>query len=371
MSDVTHAHIPSLSARSFAPLRFPWQRGQRVYLLERTGMDRPHTSEATMNKLTAIFAALALAACGKTDDPAQQFRDALPKAQAAKIGTYQDAGAATGVATQALGDTNIAQSEYAVMSFYLALSVNGGAKMILDLLQFIVSHPSTSCVQDTSCTWGPWAGDQGHNFYQLVVTKQGDAYAYALSGRNADVAGSTFVELLVGTATPVDRDHGSGRFTLDFDAVDAALSHGAGYVKTDYGQLSVTYDNTVQSPTVSAIFLGARNQDPNDPHFMNAAYEFVAATSGGTLQVAVENLDTGDTLRLETRWSASGQGRADVLFTAGAGGSITASECWAGRSQDFDGVYDTKHLDIPQLQDANGCAPFTTFQAADISLPPT
>ncbi len=329
-----------------------------------------------MKKLTASLAAVALAACGTQTDPAQQYRDALPKAQAAHVATYQDAGAASGtvaVAQQGLGDSNLLQSEYAVTSYYLALSVNGGAALLLDLVRFIASFKPTAC-DDASCTWGPWVGDQGLNNYRLVVTKQasanGDAYAYALSGQDAAVAGAPFVDILTGTAYPVDRDHGSGTFTLDFDARDA-LAHGPAYVKKDYGQLTVSYDNTTQTPTVGATFLGARNQDP-DPakqYSMNAAYLFEAATSGGQLQLAVANLDTGDTLRLGTRWSASGQGRADVLFTAGAGGSLTASECWAGRSQDFVEVYDTKHLDIPQLQDASGCSPFMDFQTSTIPFP--
>ena len=120
---------------------------------------------------------------------------------------------------------------------------------------------------------------------------------------------------------------------------------------------------------VGAQFIGARNADPANPHFMNAAYLFEDAASGGQLQVAFENLNTTEMLTLRTRWSASGQGRADVLFTAGTGVSLTASECWAGRSADFVEVYDTKHLDIPELSDPGACSPFTDFQEADVSLP--
>lgn len=322
-----------------------------------------------MKKLTATLAALLLAACAAEVDPAQKYRDALPKAQSVVLETYKTEGATAGalsVSRQPLGDSDILQSEYAVMSYYLALSVNGGAGLMLNLVQFITTFPTSTC-DDTSCTWGPWVGDQGWNNYKLVVTKDGDAYVYALSGQNAVVLDSPFVAILTGTAYPADRNHGSGTFTLDFDAQDA-LAHPPGYEKTDYGQLVVNYDNT-GNPTVGALFIGARNSDPANPHFMNAAYSFEDATSGGQLQVAFENLDTTETLTLRTRWSASGQGRADVVFTAAGGASFTASECWAGRPQDFVEVYDTKHLDIPQLQDAGGCAPFTTFQEADISLP--
>ena len=323
-----------------------------------------------MKKTIALIAALLAAACGsETTDPARQYREAMPKAQTTQLGTYQDAGATAGaltVAREPLGDSSIAQSEYAVTSYYLALSVNGGAKLILDLVQHVTSFPPAAC-DDASCTWGPWVGDQGLNRYRLVVTKDGAAYVYALSGQDATVADAPFVALLTGTAYPVDRDHGSGTFTLDFDAQDA-LAHGPAYQKKDFGRLVLDYDNT-GAPTVAAQFIGARNQDPANPHRMNAAYAFEAAQPGGQLQVAFENLDTTETFTLRTRWSASGQGRCDVVYTAASGASVTASECWAGRSQDFAEVYDTKHLDNPLLQDANGCSPFSTFQTSTIPFP--
>ncbi len=327
-------------------------------------------------KKTATIAALLLAACGATNtDPAQQYRDALPKAATAHVGTYQDAGAATGalsVAQQALGDSNIVQSEYAVMSYWLAVSVNWGAKSILDLVQFITVFPTSSCDQ-TSCTWGPWVGDQGLNNYKLVVTKDGDAYHYALSGQNAQVAGSPWVAFLTGTAYPADRDHGHGDFLLDFDLSYSGLAHADGFVRKDYGQLTVSYDNTTQSPFVGATFMGARQEDndadPTNDQFVNAAYLFEPASSGGQLQVAFHNVTTGDSAKLHTRWSANGQGRADAIYMPAAGGSVTASECWLGRSQNWAEAYDTKHLDNPLLQDASACSPFATFEEATLSIP--
>jgi hypothetical protein len=328
-----------------------------------------------MKKLTATLAAILFAACAPTEkDDAQEFRDALPKAQTAALGTYQTEGGTSGkigVSRDALGDTDMQQSEYAVMSYFLALSVNGGAALVLDLVQFITAFPPSVCEPGVSCTWGPWVGDQGLNRYRLDVTKVGDAYEYALSGQNAVVADSPFVDILTGTAYPVDRDHGSGTFTLDFQASHEGLAHGPAYEQKDFGQLVLDYDNVSNPVTVSAQFIGARNQDP-DPakqHFMNAAYGFEDAASGGQLQVAFENLDTTETLAMRTRWSASGQGRADVLFTAAGGATFTASECWAGRTQDFVEVYDTKHLDIPELSNPSACSPFTAFEQATIELP--
>lgn len=325
-----------------------------------------------MKKLTATIAALLVAACSTPVDPADQYRDALPKAQAVELGTPQAEGAPAGalsVARQPLGQSDLLQSEYAVMSYYLAVSVNGGAGIILGLVRFIASLPPSSC-DDGRCTWGPWAGDQGLNAYRLVAAKDGDAYHYALQGKPWASPDEAFVDILVGTANPVDRDHGSGTFTLDFDAADAGLAHGPGYERQDFGLLVVDYDNT-RNVTVGAEFIGARNQDP-DPakrHFMNAAYLFVDEASGGRLQVAFENLGTGETVSLNTRWGGNGQGRCDVVYTPAAGPSGTATECWAGRSADFAEVYDSLHMDIPELSDPGACAPFTEFEPATLPLP--
>lgn len=329
-----------------------------------------------MNKTTAPVAALLLllAACGAETDPAQPYRDALPKAQAVQIGTPQTAGGAAGalsVSRQPLGDTASPKSEYAVTSYYLAVAVNGGAGLVLDLVQFVVHLPPTAC-GDASCTWGPWTGDQGLNQYELVVTKQAGAYGYVLSGRPFGAPDTAWVDLLTGTARPVDRDHGSGTFTLDFDAQHAGLAHGPGYQRKDFGQLAVTYDNT-KNVTVRAQFLGAQSQDPADPCVMNAAYAFEAAPSGGELQVAFENLGTTAVVSLRTRWSASGAGRADAHYVGpdGAGGAADyrASECWAGRVQDFVEVYDSKFPLDPRLNDESACSPFASASYADIALP--
>ena len=46
-----------------------------------------------MKKTTLLAAALLLAACGETTDPAEKFRDALPKPEAARVDTLQERGA--------------------------------------------------------------------------------------------------------------------------------------------------------------------------------------------------------------------------------------------------------------------------------------
>jgi hypothetical protein len=316
-----------------------------------------------MKKTTLLAAALLLAACAETTDPAETFRDALPKTEAVKVDTYQSEAGTTAVApgTVAKGDTAMLQSEYAVMSYYLALTMNGGVAWSLGLIQLIVAHPATVCEADVSCTWGPWVDDDGLNRWQLYVEKVGDSYDYALSAQPGSDPTAAFVDVIAGTAYPVDRTHGSGTFTIDFDAQDA-LDHGDLWVKRDFGQIVVDYDNT-SNVSVDALFVGAQSEENGHP--VNAIYAFDDAASGGELQIAFADLQTAELISLRTRWSAGGAGRADAHYTGPGGADYTATECWAGHAQDFEEVYDSKY----GIGVESACSPFNDFLPADVVLP--
>ena len=315
-----------------------------------------------MKKTLLLTAAIALAACG-SQDPADQFRDALPKTQAVQVGTPQDS------SSTALGETAMLQSEYAMMSYHLAVTMNSGVGWILGTVHFITTFKPTSC-GDSACTWGPWVDDDGMNRWKLYVEKVGGAYGWALSAQNGMEPGAPFVEFIKGTAYPADRDHGSGNFTIDFDAQDA-LAHGPLYVKRDFGQIAIAYDNT-KNVSVDATFTGARNQDP-DPakngHLMNAAYAFDSASSGGELQVAFADQVTSEVARIRTRWSAGGAGRADIEYDPdGPLGSTVPyqeTECWSGQSQQFAEVYDSN----PAYGVESECSPFSSRVGPDLALP--
>jgi hypothetical protein len=299
-----------------------------------------------MKKLTSLIAAaLTIAACGPAEDPAAQYRDALPKSAAVQLGVPDSsagAGAnALAVDRAAVGDSPLYQSEWAVQSFWLAVSVNWGVKWTLDFLQFVTAFPPSSC-DDVSCTWGPWLGDEGLNFYKMHVEKVDGAYVYALSGQPANDSGAPYVDLIAGTAYPgADRDHGNGSFTIDFDAQDY-LQHATTTWKQDYGTIDVEYDNT-SDLVVRAVFLGAKNRDSGNSHDMNAVYDFVDSGAGGTLQVRFENLDTDEAVALRTRWDESGAGRADVNYSAPGPVAFEASECWAGKAYFWAETYDSKY----------------------------
>jgi hypothetical protein len=309
-----------------------------------------------MKKLTSLTAAAALGLAGcdaAKHDPAAAYRDALPKTAQIQVGAPSASGSAAAAVSMAAVDAESAtsaavpsyHSEYAATSYWAAVTFNVGVWWTLTLVHAITLYPPTSC-DDSSCTWGPWLGDDRLATWKLHVVRASGAYDWVLSARPAADPQAAFVQLLSGHAVPgADRDHGSGTFTIDFDAQDR-LPHPAGWVKKDFGQLDVTYDGT-SGLHLGALFTGAHSSDPTRlDHVMNAAYAFDAAASGGQLQLAFDDVTSDERMALRTRWNALGAGRGDahanVPDPSGTGRlDYYASECWAGEAAGWVKIYDT------------------------------
>lgn len=329
-----------------------------------------------MKKLTSsIAAALTLAACGAKEDPADTFRNAMPSSSAVQVEVPSATQTApTGIAVSASPESAAVPSygsDYAVFSYWTAVTLNGGIWRTLEFLRFITLFPPTSC-GDSSCTWGPWRADDGLLVWKLYVEKNGDHFDYALSDRAAADPQAPWVVFIAGTAFPgADRFHGKGHFTVDFDSQDA-LPHPMDWVKRDYGTLTVNYDRT-SAVHVDATFVNALNQDPTPArwhHGMNAAYVFDrAAGVGGELQIGFRDLTTTETIALRTRWTSTGAGRGDAHYLKpNADPNLVveyfASECWAGEALSFALTYDTD----PPYGSEGQCA-FAPAEYADVTIP--
>jgi hypothetical protein len=325
--------------------------------------------------MTLVAAALTIAACAKEQDPAQQYRDAMPKNAAVQIGVPKGEGVpgATGVVrveepSSALGQTPSYLSEYAATSYWTAVTVNVGVWWTLELVKIITSYPPSGPCDDHSCTWGPWLGDNGLNYYKLHVDKVNGAYDWVLSGQSAATGTQPWTTLVSGHAVPgADRDHGSGTFQTSYDHFDA-LQHATADWKKDYGTLSVSYDNNA-GLLIHVEVVGAHDNDPTrlgNP--MNAAYQFDETGTDGDLQIAFQDVLVGDQISLHTRWKrVDGAGRGDAHYvSAGGTPAYDASECWDGQNATtpWAEVYDTK---IAFGLEAN-CV-FTPASYATIALP--
>lgn len=307
----------------------------------------------TLPRLTAA-AALALAACGaEKADPASAIRDALPKREVIQVGAPSASAAATAAVSGATFSAESATSTvadyqgtapYAVMSYWTAVNINVGVWWTLNLVQLITSFPPTSC-GDHACTWGPWLSDDRLVHWKLHVDKASNGYDWVLSQRSAADPQASFVTFLSGHAVPGrDRWHGSGNFTIDFDAQDA-LPHPSGWVKRDFGTMAITYDSN-HGLHLAVTAVGARSNDPDSlGHVTNGAYLYDERGGAGELQLAFKDVTDDETIALRTRWSLAGAGRGDAHANVpdGAGGrnDYYASECWAGESQGFEMTYAT------------------------------
>jgi hypothetical protein len=277
--------------------------------------------------ILATIAAVLAAACGGSSSAPlkEQARDAMPSRST--VQTSAPGSAAPGVAPEGpQSDSAIgAASSWKDVTVGVAATFNLSTVFALGLVETITAQEPTSC-DATSCTWGPGHGALDSNTFKLVVTKNGANFDYALSGEPLSRPGSGFITVLSGSATPSGTPHhGSGNFTVDFDAA-AKLDHPG----TDTGKLSVVYTN-VGPANIQVSFPGAKDHD-HPGQVDNIVYKYQAdPTGGGDLDVAVHNTTSDVRFSVHSRWKSDGQGRADVedkFAYASVNYDVTLSECW-------------------------------------------
>jgi hypothetical protein len=349
-----------------------------------------------MKKTVALSALLLATACG-TQQPltAAKIRAAMPRSAVVSVNA-PDPGAPVGAVLlaspgSARGSSaaagNVVKAPVAVVSYVFATTINAGVVWaLLPVTWFVDVVPPTRCDHD-SCTWGPGSKASELNDWKLVVTRAGDGYDWALSGKPKSNSGAPFTAVLSGRAYPgalPARGHGS--FHADFDGAWAALDHAAGEAQQDFGSLAIDYDARA-GVRIDATFLAARNNDdpgapaaPGYPNRTNAVYAFAADPAGGAgdLQLGFRNVayDAGhaaaidlDTKTLHTRWKVAG-GRGDVVVKAPApdNTAVSFSQCWNGApdyAMTFDG---TRAVGDPLRGDAGLCA-YADALPVTISVP--
>jgi len=284
-----------------------------------------------MKRAVTFATVLALGACGGGKLTAEEARSALPFQENAQIAAPQSGTAWSGAQAAAVAS----DSEYFALTRDLAASVNVGVGLTLGWLRFVVSLPPTECKDDT-CTWGPGHGTFDYNEFKLTVTRRGEQYDYALSGRPL-ATGGDFIAFLSGTAFPgAGPRRGHGHLIVDFEQV-ARLDGPHG----DTGSIEVSYDAR-QALYLGVRFLGMLDRNPAVPAGtrVNAAYAFQASADGGDLQVASRTVAPADDvqLSLHSRWTGTGAGRGDVRVVAGPLEAVK-SECWGAAP--FLKVYDS------------------------------
>lgn len=275
--------------------------------------------------LAILGAALAAACGGSSGALKDQAREAMPSKDT--VQTSAPGSAAPGVAPAGpQSDSAIGvASTWKDVTVGVAATFNISTVFALGLVETITAQEPTKC-DATSCTWGPGHSAFDHNNFQMVVTRNGANFDYALLGEPLSKPGSGFITILSGSATPSGTaHHGSGNFVVDFDAA-AKLDHPG----TDTGKMSVVYTN-VGPANIQVSFPGVKDHD-QPGQVDNIVYKYQAdGSGGGDLDVAVHNTTSDVRFTVHSRWKSDGQGRADVedkFAFANVPYDVTLSECW-------------------------------------------
>ena len=325
--------------------------------------------------------ALVVAACGGSSNSAAsgsmdaRTRDAMPSSSTVAMAPPSSSSSAHREVSpdSSVGDSSVFLAD----TVQLGVSVNTGVIWTLGLLKSITDLTPNSCT-DTACTWGPGALalDPVSWKFEVSYDAGSGAYDYTLSGQAKSGGDGQFHSVVTGTATPTGVAHrGTGNFTVDLDE-----SHALNPNKSDVGKLQVSYSNaTAGTASINATFLGTADST-HAGQTDNALYTYAEdGIGGGSLQAAARNLTSGNLLSIDSRWVASGAGRADVGVTIkdGTGSAFTAteSECWASSTSTTPAPYhvvyfsssDAANLGADSGSAAN-CA-FATAQPTSLNAP--
>src|SRR5207253_3915087 len=192
-----------------------------------------------------------------------QARDAMPSKEAISMGSppAQQQASSPSRSTIAQNSTAGDRSQFHDLTVAVAFVFNVPTAAFLDLLRHVVEdYDPTSC-DATSCTWGPGSDPLSRGDYKLVVSRDADGVSFdrALSG--AVKPGTNFIVFASGVATPgPQRNHGSGKFKIDFDeAANLVIFGDPAQDKQATGSMDVTAYSNVGPAKLEVTFMGARD----------------------------------------------------------------------------------------------------------------
>jgi len=309
----------------------------------------------------------------KQDDGAE-YREAVPVREAVMVaGPETDASEGSGASAQStrstLGVTPFGANPYAKWYGFTRV-VRGGVNAVTAAVlgsAWIIVHTEPSSVKDGEATWGPYTDALEPVTYRFRVTRLDRAeYDYVLEGRpKASRSDEDYLTVLHGHGYgKLHAQHGEGDFTIDLSAARELdpFAH-----QNDSGTLHVVHhlphDVGAGGGALPRSIVAEVTPDPaiNPESFTVTSDANLDGT--GSLHVdARADVDDSKSTQLEdividSRWSADGAGRADIVIAGGDvpadPGSVSAVECWG---TDFRRSYYTDSIGIePSEGSAAAC----------------
>jgi hypothetical protein len=290
-----------------------------------------------MKRLLAIPVAMAVACGGSSGSFQDNAAASLPNKSSVAMNTPGGATSAKYTSPSAAltegGDASrdaTTNDPFFALTVGVAVTFNVPVAAFLDLISSIANTPPTSCTA-TVCTWGPGHSTFDFNNYELTVSQDADgtSFDWALSAQPLSKPTAPFVQIAGGVAKPSgEAHHGSGSFSMDFDAANTLDGPHSGQ-----GKLNVTSYNNVGPASLAVTFTGAQDSTVTS-QLNNIAYSYAAdSTGGGDLQFALKNTTTLNNFSVHSRWKNDGSGRADIQGTDVADSPanpyvLQDSDCW-------------------------------------------
>ncbi len=306
---------------------------------------------------------LGLAGCVVQSQPdAGKFVEAIPTADEIKL--REPVGNQLGTTPQgfepgltAQGGPPAGYATYYKFTRQIFDGVNLGTGYILGAVWLVVQYPP-STLSDNEAVWGPWTEALSPAEYRFRATEVAPGeFEYALEARQKNSA-DDFAAVLLGHGYGQQHaKHLEGTFTIDFDKANE-IDPTRLDADQESGTLEVDY---VLSSFPTQI-------DVNSNHTATGSSFAVTVTAaqsgGGTVRVqSHDDIDDSKATAMEdvtmnSRWIASGSGRADVTIQNGdipAGIQVLASECW---SSSFERTYWTDNASLEAQQGDVAACPY-------------
>jgi len=304
----------------------------------------------------------------KKDDGADAFRDSVPQKESiALFGPDSSSTISTAVARPSRRSLAIPPSlPYAKWYGFtreMRRGVNQVTAGVLGGVWAILQVPPSTISQDAA-SWGPHTDELEPVTYRFRITRVAlDEYNYSLDGRpKTSTNESDFRAVLTGHGYgKAHALHGKGDFSIDLDVAKSLdpFAHA-----NDSGSVQVSYElphDFLESPEPLPRTITAKVDPAGEARFTVDSSALLDHTGRIHVDAHVDIAESKDTkledVVIDSRWAASGAGRADIDF---AGGDLPSSvpmvdavECWG---TDFmQSYYDDSVHFAPTVGEESAC----------------
>jgi len=231
-----------------------------------------------------------------------------------------------------------------------------------------ILHVPPTTLNKASATWGPFSDELEPASYRFrIIRIADDEYEYSLDGRpKASTDDAAFRAVLTGHGYGTPHAlHGKGEFTIDLDVAKSLdpFAH-----RDDSGTVRIDYDlphDFVEHADLLPRTITARVDPEGEAVYTVESLANADHTGSIHVDAHVDIADSKDTkledVVIDSRWNATGAGRADIAFSGGdlptSTPMVDAVECW---SSDFTQSYYSDSVNFSPLVGVESACVYTS-----------